>query len=94
MTRPMMTALALAAALFAGGCAMLEPKLPAANAAIPGEWPLPPSTGAAPTTATGANAAPSHAPPAAGAAADIGWRDFFADARLKELISLALSTRL
>jgi len=70
----------------AGGCAWLEPKLPAAQPAIPGEWPLPPtSVAAVPAPAT------SSAAPGAAAAADIGWRDFFVDPALEQLIALALA---
>lgn len=43
MTKSMRTSLTLAAALLAGGCTMLEPKLPQANPAIPADWPLPPT---------------------------------------------------
>jgi multidrug efflux system outer membrane protein len=75
-------ALALAAALAAGGCAVLEPELPKADAGVPAEWPLPPTT--VPAAATGVA-------PAAGAAADIGWREFFADPQLEELIARALA---
>jgi multidrug efflux system outer membrane protein len=82
MTRPALTALALAAAALASSCAMLEPQLPAADASIQNEWPLPPTTAAAPAT---------QALPATGAAADIGWRDFFTDANLEELIGRALA---
>ncbi len=82
MTKPLLTTLALAAMLAVTGCASLEPTLPAADAAIPGAWPLPPVTGMAAPTAT---------PAAAGqAAVDIGWRDFFADPKLTELIARAL----
>jgi multidrug efflux system outer membrane protein len=82
MTRPVMTAMALAAALAASSCAMLEPKLPAADAAIPVEWPLPPAT---------AVASAANVPPAVGATADIGWRNFFTDANLEQLIARALA---
>lgn len=82
MTKPLLTTLALAAMLAVTGCASLEPTLPAADAAIPGTWPLPPVTGMA---------APDATPAAAGqAAVDIGWRDFFADPKLAELIARAL----
>lgn len=75
-------ALALAAALAASGCAVLEPQLPKADAGVPAEWPLP---------ATTAPAAPTGEPPTAGATADIGWRDFFTDPQLEELIARALA---
>jgi multidrug efflux system outer membrane protein len=59
------------------GCASLAPPVPQAEPAIPAQWPLP---------ATTAATAPSTEP----AAADIGWRDFFADPALRELIGRAL----
>ena len=70
---------ALAAALAASGCAMLEPALPEANPGIPAQW------------------SASAALPAAGAmpiagVADVGWRDFFADPKLAQLIAKALET--
>ncbi len=91
MTKPMLTTMALAVALLASGCAMLEPNLPQANPAIPADWPLPPTTAAkepaagSPTATTAdANATTEKA------AADIGWRDFFTDPKLEELIARAL----
>lgn len=65
------------------GCGILEPKLPEADANIPVEWPLPPTTVAPVTPASGIATAP-------GVTADIGWRDFFVDQRLEELIARAL----
>lgn len=78
MSKVSMRAVALAAALFAGGCAVLEPTLPEAAPAIAAEWPIP-ATAAAPDPA-----APSIT-------ADIGWREFFADERLEEVIARALA---
>jgi multidrug efflux system outer membrane protein len=75
--------LLLATALVAGGCAMLEPQLPQADPAIPAQWPLPPLTAAVPAEAAVEGAA-------AGAVADIGWRDFFTDPKLEALIARAL----
>lgn len=69
-------AMALAIALAASGCSMLEPRLPAAQADIPVSWPLP-EAGSAPVADTPA-------------AADIGWRDFFVDERLEQVIAQAL----
>lgn len=74
----------LAASSSIGGCGVLEPKLPEADAAIPVAWPLPPTT-VAPVTPQSAAAT------AKGVAADIGWRDFFVDQRLEELIARALA---
>lgn len=76
MAKLKISALAMAVTLLASGCSMLEPRLPAAQADVPVSWPLP-EQGAVPVT---------DAP----AAADIGWRDFFADDRLEQVISLAL----
>lgn len=76
--------LALAAMLFAAGCASLEPDLPVADPAIPITWPLPPTT-------PGAAAIPAELEArTAGAVADVGWREFFTDPRLQELIARAL----
>ena len=71
------SSLALAIALSVSGCSMLEPRLPQADAGTPVSWPLP---------ASGITAS-ADAP----AAADIGWRDFFADARLEQVIAQALA---
>lgn len=68
--------LALAVALLAGGCAALEPKLPAADAGIPAQLPV-----AAAERAVDAEA---------GEVADIGWRGFFRDPVLQDLIGQAL----
>lgn len=72
----------LAAVLCSSACGMLEPRLPDAAPAIPAEWPLPPTTAGAPAAA--AESAPQ-------AAADIGWREFFTDPNLEELIAQALA---
>lgn len=44
MRAPLSASLALAATLFAAGCATLQPAVPAAAPAIPAEWPLPADT--------------------------------------------------
>lgn len=80
MIKSSLTATALAALLAVTGCASLEPNLPAADAAIPAAWPQPP-------IAASAGAAPAADQPAV---ADIGWRNFFADDRLEQLIARAL----
>lgn len=84
MSKQLITALALATSVFVSGCAMLEPRVPQADAAIPAEWPLPPVTSA------GADAHPPQVTAEGVEAADIGWRDFFADPRLEELVGQAL----
>ena len=76
-------ALALAAALAASGCATLVPATPAADAGIPAAWPMPETTPSA--TAADAVAGDPSLP-----VSDIGWRDFFADPRLQEVVALAL----
>lgn len=89
--KPLLSTLALAVALAASGCAMLEPKLPAANASIPAEWPLPPTTGNTKTTTSSQpQGAAADVTTAERLTADIGWRDFFTDPKLKELIGRAL----
>lgn len=81
MTKRFHAALALALGLAAGGCAILEPSLPEPQAGIPAQWPLPADTPSA--AAAGADGKPL-------ATADIGWRDFFTDPKLEELIARAL----
>ncbi|HRO59618.1 MAG TPA: efflux transporter outer membrane subunit [Burkholderiaceae bacterium] len=77
--------LTLAALSLVGACATLEPELPLADPAIPATWPLPPTTpGAAEVPAEPARM------PADAVVADVGWREFFADTRLQELIARAL----
>ena len=81
MTKNLMTALAMATTLLVVGCATLEPAVPAAQPSIQGEWPLPPTTDAMPASADA---------DADAAAADIGWRDFFVDPNLEELVARSL----
>lgn len=80
MTKPLITSLALATSLFVAGCATLQPPLPEAMPSIPAEWPLPATTPGAPADGTDV------------VAADIGWRDFFADPRLDQLVAQALDS--
>jgi multidrug efflux system outer membrane protein len=81
-----MTLLLLAAAVLSGGCGALEPRLPEAAPSIPAEWPMPAAT-ALPIAAAG----DAEASPGMPATADIGWRDFFVDPRLQEVIARALA---
>jgi multidrug efflux system outer membrane protein len=81
-----MIALVLAAAVTTGGCGALEPRLPEAAPSIAAEWPMPATT-AVPTAAAGG----AEAAPGTPATADIGWRDFFVDPRLQEVIARALA---
>jgi multidrug efflux system outer membrane protein len=69
--------LALAAAL--GGCSLM-PAYQRPASPVPAAFPGARSSDAAPDAAT-----------SAASAADIGWRDFFADPRLQKLIELALN---
>lgn len=87
MNKLSMHALALAIALATAGCVSLAPKLPVADAAIPGEWPLPPTTQA---FAGVARAGEVTETVSTAAVADIGWRDFFVDQNLQTLIGRAL----
>lgn len=82
MSRHASLALALAAVLAASGCATLVPATPEAQAGIPATWPM-----AEVTPAAGAAGADGGA---ALPVADIGWRDFFADPRLEQVVALAL----
>lgn len=67
--------LVLAVAFALGGCASLEPRLPAADAQLVEIWPLPPEAAQADVEAP---------------VRDIGWREFFVDPRLQQTIALAL----
>lgn len=68
-------AVALAATLLAG-CGILAPKPPAPQAGIAAEWPVPETT-----LAAGGDIPVS----------DVGWRDFFVDDNLEQLIATALA---
>ena len=82
MNKPLITSLAMATALFVSGCATLVPTVPEAAPSVASEWPLPPTTAlAAGTAADSAAGLP---------VADIGWRDFFVDPNLEELVARAL----
>ncbi len=75
---------AVSLALSLGACASLAPPLPEPEAGLPAAWPLPATTLEARATPPDADAATQ------GAAADIGWRDFFVDPELQSLIARAL----
>lgn len=89
-------AAALASILLVG-CGALVPKLPVEKSGIPAQWPLPPSTGTGlqlpqPVTTPADNTPTTDNTPVNGkAVADVGWRDFFVDPNLEELIALALA---
>lgn len=75
--------LVLGTLLAVAGCGILEPTLPEADPQIAPEWPIPPTT----TETDGVQ--PAEAPPDT-TIADIGWRDFFVDPNLEELIGISL----
>jgi multidrug efflux system outer membrane protein len=76
---------AVAVAVLVSGCGALEPRLPEAQPAIPDQWPLPPTTTAAPVVPATVSGATSRV------VADVGWRDFFVDPNLEELVARALA---
>lgn len=75
MRKLSVTMVALAATLLAG-CGILAPKPPEPQAGIAAQWPVPETT----------LAAEGDVP-----VSDIGWRDFFVDDSLEQLISSALA---
>jgi outer membrane protein, multidrug efflux system len=79
---PIALAVALVASLATGGCGVLEPRLPEARPDILPEWPLPPTSSVMSTVPTASEGGT--------AVADLGWRDFFVDAKLEELVARAL----
>jgi multidrug efflux system outer membrane protein len=83
LSRALAPALVATITLVLVGCGTLEPRLPQAQAELPAQWPLPPT---APEMAT----APALNPATATTVADIGWRDFFVDPKLEELVARAL----
>lgn len=95
--RPPGWRLALAVAVALLSACTLEPRYRPSALPVPDQWPIPPTVGATAGVATGAASSMGGAPaalPAAAAAAraasDIGWREFFTDPRLQQLIALAL----
>jgi len=60
----------------------MEPRYRAPALPVPDQWPIPATTAAAPAPAPDAKLV---------AARDIGWRDFFIDTRLQQLIAAALA---
>ena len=72
----------------------MEPRYRAPPLPVAQQWPIPPTTAAGADGASASAAVASNSdddPAATGAAADIGWRDFFVDARLQQLIAQALA---
>src|SRR5690348_13161427 len=66
------------------GCVSLEPRYKQPALPVADSWPIAASTAAASNPA--ASNADSHV-----TVADIGWRDFFLDERLQQLIALSLA---
>ncbi len=81
-----MGAVLLAAVLALGACTTLDPEPPVADASIPAQWPMPPTTAGA---AHGEGAQGEFA--GARGVVDVGWRDFFVDEALERLIEQALA---
>jgi multidrug efflux system outer membrane protein len=86
---------AAAAVLALLGACTMEPRYRAPPLPVAQQWPLPPTTAVADEAAP-ASAEPAPTPAEASTAAsvaawDIGWRDFFADSRLQQLIAQALA---
>lgn len=66
-------------ALITAGCATLEPAVPSANPQVDTGWTLPAVVGARPAVAIDGVAI-----------ADVGWREFFVDPALRDVVGLAL----
>lgn len=95
---PGRTAALLGAMALLSACT-LEPRYRAPALPVPDQWPIPATVGTTAGAATSSEAAPAIAASADAAASsalpreasDIGWREFFTDARLQQLIALALA---
>jgi len=81
MLRNSITIISLASVLALSGCVSLQPEVPEADARTRQEWPLPETAWPAETGPDGIDLS---------GISDIGWRDFFIDPKLEELIGLAL----
>ncbi len=96
--RPLLRLAACAGAVLLAACT-LEPRYREPALPVPQQWPIPPSTPATPapanTPAAGLNVLPVPANPGriggTRSAVDIGWRDFFADPQLRQIIATALA---
>jgi outer membrane protein, multidrug efflux system len=88
---------ALAALTFLLTACTLEPRYRAPPLPVPAQWPIPPTTSAAETAGGAALGGLPGPAPNSGTiggtqrAADIGWRDFFADPHLQSIIATALA---
>ena len=76
-------AVALATALIGSGCATLQPAVPAPEAQVAANWPIP-------ATATGLPVLDDGTGTSVEAIAAMGWRQFFTDPKLQSLIERGL----
>ena len=76
-------AVALATALIGSGCATLQPDVPAPEAQVTANWPIP-------ATATGLPVVDDGTGTSVEAIAAMGWRQFFTDPKLQSLIERGL----
>lgn len=86
------TALSVCMVAVLGGCS-LAPDYHRPESPVPGDWPTQPKVqlgAAAGQVSLSSQSASVVAPEGAVPAADIGWREFFRDPRLQDLIELAL----
>jgi multidrug efflux system outer membrane protein len=88
-------AMVLVAVLWLLSACTMEPRYRAPPLPVAQQWPLPPTTAGAddsvPLPAEAATSAGEAGTAASLAAWDIGWRDFFVDPRLQQLIAQALA---
>ncbi|HEY4973565.1 MAG TPA: TolC family protein, partial [Steroidobacteraceae bacterium] len=84
-----------AAALVVLSACTMEPRYRAPPLPVSDQWPIPPTTTVAADAAPTAGPTPASASESSTAASlavwDIGWRDFFVDAHLQQLIAQALA---
>jgi multidrug efflux system outer membrane protein len=99
MTKRVLNGLSVGMALaLLGGCGALEPRYSQPKLPVVDAWPIAPIAASAAPAAAGADAAPGPAlaptdtasAVAPLAVADMGWREFFVDEPLQQLIALAL----
>ncbi|MEO7031654.1 MAG: TolC family protein, partial [Herbaspirillum sp.] len=84
--RELLVPTTLALMLTLGGCVSLEPTLPVAITGVASNWPLPATSAKLASATVPAEIGDSDT----GVVADIGWRDFFTDPKLVEIIAHAL----
>lgn len=86
MKRRFALALVAFSAVALAGCMTLDPELPVADASIPAQWPLPPTTAGA-----AAGESPQGVTGGSRGVVDVGWRDFFIDPTIEALVAQALA---